>query len=610
MMFKFINKLSLVFTISLTLFFSASSFASNVTSVANNDWQKQLDRFHSNTKSNGEALKVVYFYPKDTQPYPQYRQRLTRILQDVQKYYAEQLASYGITNNRLPLEMEDSLLKLYVLEGQFEASDYYRGKKASSIREEIKRQLEDHINFSKSFVLVITAQCEVTPSGAIRNRSSFFGVPQYAPQHGISFAADCYDFDTDYTNENEYESRLRRDGSIFDITRGESNRKRAGAIAHELAHGLGAHHDRAFATNQGASLMSQEGAASYRQELAGLPKSYLTETTALLLATNPLFTQSNHKRNKHYVPQLLDLKVAYEQANMIISGKLEDGNAPLAVNVYLNPDDLASDHDAISWIAPVHDGQFQVKIQHSKFGNYKLRMNTLYSNGLSKRLFHWEYPASPSINPTTRQLIQTLVAGTLYQSGQKSKAQEAIQGIGHKPRTPKVREQLSQLKILLEEKPTVDIAKLDTNQIYLSDVSWSQAKVGQNKPVRNLYPPKPARNEGATTLQLLDTKYAKGLYAHSPSSYQFDIGGNWQTFSATVGLQKGARKFGSGVFVVKGDGKELYRSSKLNVNHTESIEVDISGVKQLELLVVSGKNNNQGCWTIWADPMIHKKQVH
>jgi hypothetical protein len=57
---------------------------------------------------------------------------------------------------------------------------------------------------------------------------------------------------------------------------------------------------------------------------------------------------------------------------------------------------------------------------------------------------------------------------------------------------------------------------------------------------------------------------------------------------------------------VRGDGRELFRSGLLKGTATSLIDVDVSGVKRLELLVESGKEGNGGCWTVWGSPRLER----
>ena len=98
--------------------------------------------------------------------------------------------------------------------------------------------------------------------------------------------------------------------------------------------------------------------------------------------------------------------------------------------------------------------------------------------------------------------------------------------------------------------------------------------------------------------------YPKGLSAHAPSTYMYDLGGKWNSFTATVGLQDGAFDTARARFRVIGDGKSLFKSRNLRVGNSQSISVDVSGVKELELKVESTGANKNGCWSIWVEPRV------
>ncbi|RYD36521.1 MAG: glycosyl hydrolase, partial [Verrucomicrobiaceae bacterium] len=62
----------------------------------------------------------------------------------------------------------------------------------------------------------------------------------------------------------------------------------------------------------------------------------------------------------------------------------------------------------------------------------------------------------------------------------------------------------------------------------------------------------------------------------------------------------------SAVFIIRGDGKELFRSAPLRAGVRESLSVDVSDVKDLELLTEGGGGDSNGSWAIWADPKIRR----
>jgi hypothetical protein len=98
--------------------------------------------------------------------------------------------------------------------------------------------------------------------------------------------------------------------------------------------------------------------------------------------------------------------------------------------------------------------------------------------------------------------------------------------------------------------------------------------------------------------------YSKGLYAHSPSSYVFNLDKKWKRFSAIAGLRDFAHSQGSARFTVIGDGKVLYNSPAIRTNQKYMINVDISGVKILELQANGTEGHNFNSWAVWLDPVI------
>jgi hypothetical protein len=167
----------------------------------------------------------------------------------------------------------------------------------------------------------------------------------------------------------------------------------------------------------------------------------------------------------------------------------------------------------------------------------------------------------------------------------------------------------SKLRILraaIDPPPALDLASIAADRVFLSDVAWTDARVGWGQVARNHYWFDDKIQNGAY-LMLQGTIYEKGFYAHSASRYAFAVDGKWKTLTAIIGLRDGANpKQGSAVFTVRGDGRELYRSPLLRPGTREEISVNIAGVKNLELLADGGEGHNFNSWAIWAEPMLRR----
>ena len=100
------------------------------------------------------------------------------------------------------------------------------------------------------------------------------------------------------------------------------------------------------------------------------------------------------------------------------------------------------------------------------------------------------------------------------------------------------------------------------------------------------------------------------------SSVTYELGGRWRRLRAVVGIEldegglpdKADRGRSRVYFVVRGDGKELYRSGEFDwATEPAEIDVAIDGVKRLQLQVL---NEVRGHYTVrrvdWADVRLEK----
>ena len=101
--------------------------------------------------------------------------------------------------------------------------------------------------------------------------------------------------------------------------------------------------------------------------------------------------------------------------------------------------------------------------------------------------------------------------------------------------------------------------------------------------------------------------YATGLWAHSPSRYVFDLGGKWKSLRGEAGLHTAMQPHAFGVvFVIKTDGREVFRSLAIRGPTRPSYDIDLTGVKTLELIVEKASERNGGNWGLWLDPVLSR----
>ncbi|MBQ1337420.1 MAG: NPCBM/NEW2 domain-containing protein, partial [Thermoguttaceae bacterium] len=64
---------------------------------------------------------------------------------------------------------------------------------------------------------------------------------------------------------------------------------------------------------------------------------------------------------------------------------------------------------------------------------------------------------------------------------------------------------------------------------------------------------------------------------------------------------------GSVVFVVRGDGRELFRSEVVADAALRSAELDVSGVTTLELITEDAGNGNTTDHSVWFQPTLFRE---
>jgi hypothetical protein len=132
------------------------------------------------------------------------------------------------------------------------------------------------------------------------------------------------------------------------------------------------------------------------------------------------------------------------------------------------------------------------------------------------------------------------------------------------------------------------------------DLTWAQfvsAETGWGDAQRGSVP-----EDGFLTVG--SKVFESGLYGHATSSYVFDLGNHWKTFKSNYGIQDNHE--GSVVFVVRGDGKELFRSRLITDHRLRQVEVDVTGVQRLVLMIEDGGNGNGNDWGVWIEPKLER----
>jgi hypothetical protein len=569
--------------------------------------QGAIANYHAGEKPSGAVLRVVYFVPNDRDPLPNYAERLDRILTDVSSFYRDGLRRFGLECEGLPLEKKEGRVLLHLVKGKLPASGY-RHESGDQTAEEIRAALAGTMDLDREHVLVLYALCRKEPDGRY-----VFDAPYYgggSQRGGLCHAADCELLDpvllTDTKNKivytEHYYPRVEQTVAKF-------NSMYLGGTAHELGHGLGLPHDFGSPMEKefGSSLMGT-GNLIYRQEIWGGGKPvYLARASALQLASHPLITGSNRGRWESIGENLEEVVFSVEGGGLKIEGKAQ-GNIPAyGAIAYVWPVNEKSDHRALTCPAVVRDGRFGLKLGGLRPNRYQLKLATLHVNGATvRREFRLSFDAAgtPDVASLNAQWLVDRAESAVMHRKPDAKELLTDAAISAAP-TPEAARKLRTLRGAVLPVQPLELGATKEPSVFLSDVVWTEAKVGWGQTARNFFW-FDERIQNGVFLTLRGQFYDKGLYAHSPAHYVFPLDGKWKELTVTIGLRDGAQAQGSAVFTVIGDGRELYRSPILRVGSREEVKADVTGVNRLELKTVGGEGHPHNSWAIWADPKVSR----
>src|SRR5579862_3228412 len=94
------------------------------------------------------------------------------------------------------------------------------------------------------------------------------------------------------------------------------------------------------------------------------------------------------------------------------------------------------------------------------------------------------------------------------------------------------------------------------------------------------------RDGGA--LRLRNKEYARGLWIHSRTLLKYRLNGDYRRFQAVMGIDQAVAPLGNVHVVLSGDGKTLYESEVRGSDAPRNLDLDVAGVRELEILVDFG----------------------
>ncbi|MCX7704513.1 MAG: NPCBM/NEW2 domain-containing protein, partial [Planctomycetota bacterium] len=146
-----------------------------------------------------------------------------------------------------------------------------------------------------------------------------------------------------------------------------------------------------------------------------------------------------------------------------------------------------------------------------------------------------------------------------------------------------------------------------SNLEYLSDMAPKEVK---EIPFfdRFLYPYQKDRSlEKKAPISMRGNVYRKGVSVHSKTELKYELGGGYKRFVALIGIDDEAMGKGNVDFKVIVDGRTVYE--KIGVTGRDAptfIKIDLSGVKEMVLVVDFGEQLDILDRAVWADAALIK----
>jgi len=540
-------------------------------------------------------LHIIAWTPNDRAYPTDYKQRLSDILLDIQRFYGREMQRHGFDpSSSINLDLNDKKqVIVHAIRGQHPTSHYHK-QSGSEIRKECLPELKKLGIAADNETLAIFCNLATwdEEQKIFKHESPYYAGGSY--RSGTAWQLDSPEIKLANMTLRE---PLVQDGQYGRISMGRHNSIFIGGMAHEFGHALGLPHcsGRPDEDERGTALMGS-GNRTYGEELRGESRgSYLPLSDALRLASHPQFCKQLEKERHQPSAKLTDVALETAGKSIRLRGKFTADPPLYGVVAYFDPDGN-SDYNATSTTAvPNADGSFTVEsaaLAANKGG--MLRLVALHANGATTSDASMRFPykvakdGTPSVDTAQTKLALAPFLSAL-QNKDRPGARKLLEGLPTKLKDLAAR-QID--PVTPTQTPADETATGVTKN--LTAYKPTASKVGYHAPTFDRIP-----GEGRL-LEAGGEIYATGIYAHAPARHEYDLGGKWQKLRGRVAMAAG--NDGSVQFELRADGKELWKSKVIKAEQSVTFDVEVKDVKKLELIVDPTADGNRADWGLWLEP--------
>ena len=550
-------------------------------------------------------LHVVLWTPADREPAPQYRERLSAILHDIQDFYASEMRRIGFGVRTLHFdEGADRMIRVLLVRSRRPYS-HYSMESGSEIRTECLATLRAAgIDADKETIVIFCNMANWDPTKKTMTQNS----PYYAGgshMSGSAWQVDSPLLNLDYLTKKE---PTFHDGQYGNISVGRYNSIFIGGAAHELGHSLGLPHSLERPEELAAFGISLMGAGNrtYGEDRRGEGKgSFLTLADAFRLASHPIFCGSIKGVNLPPNTLATDLSIQQVGKGFDFSGTVTADPPVYGVIGYMDPEG-GQDYDAttISTV-PDKDGKFVLHCQAFAPGKAAvLRVVYLQANGVASGFVEstpYRYPYFVDGNgkadiSTSRNklLLEPLVNAVAVRD---VAAAETLRMNLESLNDPFLTELATRHANTMNPRLKSSIEP-EIRTVLLSDMVAVEESTGYGPAIRDRLP------EQGGILSSGGQLFSSGFYAHAPARHVWNLDGTWKSLQGKAGIAHGHE--GSVRFVIEGDGRTLWQSSVVKSGKLTNFTIDLTGIKRLTLRTEDGGDGATGDWGLWLAPVLSR----